>query len=77
MSDKHHVIDLGSVGRININDVAYMPVPRCDGCLHWEKNLRYSGVCRKSEDDDGGLSADDAMIVTRQSFGCVQWEAKP
>lgn len=50
-------------------DVAYMPVPRCDGCRHWETldhmpNVDHKAVC--------GL----LLRLTSQDFGCTAWEAK-
>lgn len=50
-------------------DVAYMPVPRCDGCRHWRefKNATGMGLCDK---------VDQLSTPVPGDFGCVQWEAK-
>lgn len=70
-------------------DTAYMPVPRCDSCKHWQADQQRFGVCRLLEHGnyarDLGVSrlavaADasegSAEFITQGSFGCVQWEAK-
>lgn len=64
-------------------ETAYMEVPRCDACVHWERapRRRVWGGCSKIAwgepsgktpaviDSPGGLE-------TRADFGCVLWEAK-
>lgn len=59
-------------------DVAYMPVPRCDGCRHWDPSppnaySRPSGVCKVVAiyTERGRLP-----LGTAEDFGCVRWEAK-
>ncbi len=63
-------IELGRLSRVNVpaiiakhspfkENVAYMPVPRCETCGHWTRN-RYdasNGSCVLTEGSDGGGSA--------------------
>lgn len=66
--------------------VAYMPVPRCETCAHWDSSYGAInpgwGVCRglRTADKlvlnaDVGLSA-VAQITTGADFGCVRWKSK-
>lgn len=62
-------------------DVAYMPVPRCDGCKHWALDsvyIRRIGICAMQNSSEGQVSSDcgDYTIMTESDFGCVQFEAK-
>jgi len=68
----------------------HCPVPRCETCKHWahEKGpfghccllvhgnyARELGVSRLAVADmDGGDTVPE--FITRNKFGCVQWEAK-
>lgn len=58
--------------------VAYMPVPRCDSCLHWD-NIgsanKYHGVCRLSDHDPASLAV-TLRMNTHACFGCVSWSPK-
>lgn len=69
-------------------EVLYMPVPRCDQCLHWKRtnDILKLGHClllvhgnygrefvRKAVADSGTERAD---FLTQDSFGCVQWKEK-
>ena len=60
-------------------DVAYMPVPRCDGCKHWaplkEPDHTWSDCLVLSTGTVVSTEGDE-VIQTRKDFGCVQWEAK-
>ena len=45
-------------------NVAYMPVPRCDSCKHWDNvgsSNPASGKCRLSEHDPYSIAVFDAM----------------
>jgi hypothetical protein len=59
--------------------VAYMPVPRCETCKHYEA---YPPHARYPEDTQGSCNNENIKIVSddqfavRPDFGCVQWEAK-
>lgn len=66
-------------------DVAYMPVPRCDGCKHWSRWIEGepNGSCELTKDAwqtenkakfyaEGGY----VRVDTEANFGCVQFEAK-
>ena len=66
-------------------DVAYMPVPRCDSCRHWEPRggegtvvpLTGDGFCMRTQQQDSKMAAEMYdHIITDANFGCVQWEAK-
>lgn len=50
-------------------DTAYMPVPRCETCRHWD---HYEDT--PFMDDDGlcGVLGEQ----TNKDFGCVKWETK-
>ena len=48
--------------------VAYMLVPRCDGCRHWNEYHE----CR----NDLHIDIPVEIIRTAPNFGCVQFEAK-
>lgn len=61
--------------------VAYMPVPRCNGCRHWNKDNSYvdsTGECGLQNSPEGKVSSDcgDYTIYTTGDFGCVQFETK-
>ena len=59
-------------------DVAYMPVPRCDSCGHWELDPAYMdpvGRCLNKESKIGS-DCNDYTIMTDADFGCVQWKAQ-
>lgn len=61
-----------------LQDIAYMPVPRCDGCAHWRPNEdRSRGACGRANAEDTKMWAElyDA-VLTEPDFGCVQWKAK-
>lgn len=62
-------------------DVAYMPVPRCDGCRHWSQYkspyFEDQGACQLGRAEQGKLWADEGAVNTFADFGCAQWEAKP
>lgn len=46
-------------------DVAYMPVPRCETCSHWEHtSVTNYGRCLQ------------LGIGSMRDFGCVRWEEK-
>lgn len=48
-------------------DVAYMPVPRCETCAHWQSSTKACAALRS-----GPLSC----IYTAPDFGCVKWKAR-
>ena len=50
-------------------DVAYMPVPRCDTCRHWERHAS-NGVCSRHSDKTR------EALCTEGDFGCVQWDVR-
>lgn len=56
-------------------NVAYMPVPRCETCAHYEKAPFEDGIgqCRN---EDLKLAPGERRMVIQEDFGCVQWEAK-
>ncbi len=60
-------------------DVAYMPVPRCETCAHWERaeyprpGVHPAGRCLNKV---VWHQYDKADIFTFEDFGCVQWKAK-
>lgn len=57
--------------------VAYMPVPRCKTCAHWDNigsSNPHHGRCRLGEHNAFSLA--DISETTHANFGCVQWEAK-
>jgi hypothetical protein len=61
-------------------DTAYMPVPRCETCKHWERGVfedskepSHGGTCFNPELQAFGGGQ---TIETGEVFGCVQWEAK-
>lgn len=45
-------------------DVAYMPVPRCETCRHWQQGKHAGDYCRL------------LYITIPTDFGCVRWEVK-
>ncbi len=59
-------------------DVAYMPVPRCETCAHWD-NLatenKHHGACRLYEHDVYAPVSFSRMVTT-ENFGCVRWKEK-
>ena len=59
-------------------DVAYMPVPRCESCRHWDNiggTNRFHGWCRLAQHDPYSMAAFTSM-VTHADFGCVAWRMK-
>jgi hypothetical protein len=67
------------------DSVAYMPVPRCETCRHWDRNI--SEGTRVIEEQGRCLMMYEGSktkiwpeyrddIMTSADFGCVQWEAK-
>lgn len=65
--------------------VAYMPVPRCDGCRWWrldaDNGRHREGECHRELEPGSGFRIDQdytsgTRIMTAPDFGCVQWEAK-
>lgn len=73
-------------------DTAYMPVPRCDGCAFWKAGKRQFwkttdhskppafGECTAARPPKVLLRADGekhVRMITLDSFGCVQFEARP
>jgi hypothetical protein len=65
-------------------DTAYMEVPQCRTCVHWDG--RPSGPlskdhaeCRLARDGQHGVRAlsdeENAIVETKADFGCVKWEA--
>lgn len=61
---------------------AYMPVPRCESCAHWDPSLDPKSPLGDCDlpDVDGIVqleSWDDAgSLITRKDFGCVEWKEK-
>lgn len=55
-------------------DVAYMPVPRCEICAHWGSYLEEDGKreCTLSE----VFRIEVGEIYTPADFGCVRWQPK-
>ncbi len=54
--------------------VAYMPVPRCETCGHWEEarnGVGWCGVKREKIQTTPG-----ANLVTAADFGCTEWKEK-
>lgn len=54
--------------------VAYMPVPRCDGCRHWGQPTGTVGVCTVLSRP---LEKSGKVYTTPGDFGCVKFEGKP
>lgn len=54
-------------------DVAYMPVPRCDGCRHWASD---SGACTFIRIDAPKMPRGSLLLLTTADFGCVRWKTK-
>lgn len=48
-------------------DVAYMPVPRCDSCAHYTQSTQECAALRT-----GPLN----VIFTSPDFGCVKWKER-
>ncbi len=47
-------------------DVAYMPVPRCDSCRHWQKNPKFAiGTCNLTlfDETDGWQDRSKARAI--------------
>jgi hypothetical protein len=63
-----------------LEGVAFMPVPRCDGCKHWDKDVsdKDRGQCMKVYGHDDTKMWPDLYdgVNTTADFGCVQWESK-
>jgi hypothetical protein len=61
-------------------ETAYMLVPRCEACAHWQQWDPYKGVCAMPSVARVDLAhmwaSMDGRIFTTIDFGCVQWEAK-
>ena len=60
-------------------DTAYMPVPRCDVCMHWDKDViePTEGSCLLMFEADAKVWPDYRDgINTKADFGCVQWKEK-
>lgn len=71
--------------------VAYMPVPRCDGCRWWKAPSAIDGElgqCLRVVDSSGLTHGSKAIplggrddlfgrLLTAPDFGCIQWEGKP
>lgn len=57
-------------------DTAYMPVPRCDSCRHWQLDLNYKEPSGRCDAAKVWSDCGDYTIMTSRDFGCVQWEAK-
>lgn len=98
IADETSNLDSGDVRRILLehvpfeDGVAYMPVPRCDGCKHWSAmgiwSPRDIGVCGrlKSFNDPAQPVSlwtvsmwndnQDTQLRTHRDFGCVAWEEK-
>lgn len=49
-------------------DVAYMPVPRCDGCAQWTPSTQECAELR-----EGKIFS---RIFTAPDFGCVRWSPR-
>jgi len=67
------------------DDVAYMPVPRCETCKHWKRDeitMARTAECLRREmgvdvlTSHGSSKKIHVQMQTRHDFGCVQWEAK-
>lgn len=66
-------------------DTAYMPVPRCDQCKHWDTShvpphhdATGTGYCNRMLEPNSKAYADmDDGVLTAPDFGCVQWEQEP
>lgn len=57
--------------------VAYMPVPRCDGCKHWEQyELENVGICLEARKSILCSTGGNTDFETKEDFGCVRWEKK-
>lgn len=73
------------VAKVFPPDVAFMPVPRCEHCQHWEQHDSFTptGECRQIEANDNGpvnpsaIMPVEASLTTRSDFGCVLFQAKP
>ena len=59
-----------------MQDVAYMPVPRCETCKRWKRH-RMASDLGIAQTGDCHVSPRVASInATRLDFGCVQWKAR-
>lgn len=60
--------------------VAYMPVPRCDSCTHWDPHDKLKiGWCNLQRTKPWATkirAEDGAGILTNADFGCTEWEVK-
>jgi len=61
-------------------DTTYMPIPRCDTCVHW---TRYPFRSVRHPTHESGTCGNEALRIlsddewnTLPDFGCVQWKAK-
>lgn len=57
-------------------DVAYMAVPRCDGCLFWSRPPYGANKSACQHPERKVTAGDDGLVWTTADFGCVQWEAQ-
>lgn len=60
--------------------VAYMPVPRCEDCAHWDRQIiagrpLSGGMCRRAGLANSGVIIDEQM-ETHKGFGCVSFKEK-
>ena len=62
--------------------IAYMPVPRCETCKHWDTDMitdMRTAECQLKIMQVQVATAGSIIHVqmrTRHDFGCVQWEKK-
>jgi len=66
-------------------DVAYMPVPRCDGCAHWLASRTANGQSRIavgrcampfSTAPPQRVLLGRTPFLTRADYGCVEWKER-
>ena len=59
-------------------NVAYMPVPRCETCSEWRKHeLEDIGTCALAANPpERHYPRALGDLETRADFGCVDWKAK-
>lgn len=58
--------------------IAYMPVPRCSSCKHWDLDDADGsyGACLLSGLGSQVHGDSEDCVKTLPDFGCVQWKAK-
>lgn len=79
---RHDSLYDGDVARIITDhcplklDVAYMPVPRCESCVHFEIDPSYINPSGRCKEASVWSDCNDYTIYVSADFGCVQWKEK-